>query len=82
MNVLVEKYDWDPMVAKDFADFLLPMLEYNPVIRASAAECLKQAWIKRDTANDQNECNDEQKEAAEMLENYTECVKPVEDTVV
>ncbi|XP_017137204.1 SRSF protein kinase 1 isoform X2 [Drosophila miranda] len=48
MNVLVEKYDWDPVEAKKFSDFLLPMLEYNPVIRASAAECLQHPWLDQE----------------------------------
>ncbi|XP_061387140.1 SRSF protein kinase 2 [Musca vetustissima] len=46
INVLIEKYDWDPIEAKKFSDFLLPMLEYNPVIRASAAECLNHPWLE------------------------------------
>ncbi|XP_065360229.1 SRSF protein kinase 1 isoform X5 [Calliphora vicina] len=46
INVLIEKYDWDPAEAKKFSDFLLPMLEYNPVIRASAAECLTHPWLE------------------------------------
>ncbi|XP_046809280.1 SRSF protein kinase 1 isoform X2 [Lucilia cuprina] len=46
INVLIEKYDWDPVEAKKFSDFLLPMLEYNPVIRASAAECLTHPWLE------------------------------------
>ncbi|XP_030081828.1 SRSF protein kinase 1 isoform X7 [Drosophila hydei] len=48
LNVLVEKYDWDPIEAKKFSDFLLPMLEYNPVIRASAAECLQHPWLEQE----------------------------------
>ncbi|XP_054733591.1 SRSF protein kinase 1 isoform X2 [Anastrepha obliqua] len=48
LNVLIEKYDWDPMEAKKFSDFLLPMLEYNPVIRASAAECLNHPWLEQE----------------------------------
>ncbi|KAH8270587.1 hypothetical protein KR018_012075, partial [Drosophila ironensis] len=48
VNVLVEKYDWDPLEAKKFSDFLLPMLEYNPVIRASAAECLQHPWLEQE----------------------------------
>ncbi|XP_055855058.1 SRSF protein kinase 3-like isoform X2 [Episyrphus balteatus] len=46
LNVLIEKYDWDPIEAKKFADFLMPMLEYNPIIRASASECLKHPWLE------------------------------------
>lgn len=48
LNVLIEKYDWDPIEAKKFSDFLLPMLEYNPVIRASAAECLNHPWLEQE----------------------------------
>ncbi|XP_030373404.1 SRSF protein kinase 3 isoform X5 [Scaptodrosophila lebanonensis] len=48
LNVLIEKYDWDPVEAKKFSDFLLPMLEYNPVIRASAAECLQHPWLEQE----------------------------------
>ncbi|XP_017842748.1 SRSF protein kinase 1 isoform X2 [Drosophila busckii] len=48
LNVLVEKYDWDPVEAKKFSEFLLPMLEYNPVIRASAAECLQHPWLEQE----------------------------------
>uniref|UniRef100_A0A1A9WSP0 non-specific serine/threonine protein kinase n=1 Tax=Glossina brevipalpis TaxID=37001 RepID=A0A1A9WSP0_9MUSC len=48
INVLIEKYDWDPIEAKKFSDFLLPMLEYNPIIRASAAECLSHPWLEQE----------------------------------
>ncbi|XP_067643162.1 SRSF protein kinase 3 isoform X2 [Eurosta solidaginis] len=48
LNVLIEKYDWDPIEANKFSDFLLPMLEYNPVIRASAAECLNHPWLEHE----------------------------------
>ncbi|XP_037930089.1 SRSF protein kinase 1-like isoform X2 [Teleopsis dalmanni] len=48
LNVLIEKYEWDPIEAKKFSDFLLPMLEYNPVIRASAAECLSHPWLEQE----------------------------------
>lgn len=43
--VLTEKYEWSPKDAKEFADFLKPMLDFDPDRRATAAECLKQAWL-------------------------------------
>lgn len=45
-NVLVEKYEWDPLEAKNFTEFLQPMLEFNPNQRATAAQCLKHPWLQ------------------------------------
>ncbi|GAB0095634.1 SRSF protein kinase 3 [Sergentomyia squamirostris] len=45
-NVLIEKYEWDPIEARNFTDFLLPMLHFNPILRASAAQCLKHPWLE------------------------------------
>lgn len=44
--VLIEKYDWLASEAKEFADFLTPMLEFDPDLRATAAECLKHPWLQ------------------------------------
>lgn len=44
-EVLTEKYDWEPTAAQQFADFLLPMLEYDPLKRATAADCLMHPWL-------------------------------------
>lgn len=46
VEVLTEKYEWGMEQATDFASFLKPMLEYDPTKRATAAECLKHAWIQ------------------------------------
>lgn len=45
VNVLTEKYEWDYHSAKEFADFLKPMLEYDPNKRATAELCLKHSWL-------------------------------------
>lgn len=45
-DVLTEKYEWSPNEAKEFADFLTPMLEFDPNTRATAAECLKHSWLQ------------------------------------
>lgn len=47
-EVLVEKYEWDPEEAKGFTDFLLPMLDYNPLLRSTAAKSVQHPWL--DTA--------------------------------
>ncbi|CAN7989503.1 unnamed protein product [Ixodes hexagonus] len=44
-EVLTEKYDWSPGTARAFADFLLPMLDYDPASRAKASECLNHPWL-------------------------------------
>ena len=44
-NVLVEKYLWGPLEARDFAEFLNSMLAFDPKERATAAECLLHPWL-------------------------------------
>lgn len=44
-EVLREKYEWTHQRALAFQDFLLPMLEFDPADRATAADCLKHPWI-------------------------------------
>ncbi|GCB66438.1 SRSF protein kinase 1-like isoform X2 [Scyliorhinus torazame] len=44
-EVLVEKYEWPQEEAATFTEFLLPMLELIPEKRATAAECLRHAWL-------------------------------------
>lgn len=45
-EVLTEKYDWSPREAREFEEFLTPMLEFDPSTRATAAECLKHPWLQ------------------------------------
>uniref|UniRef100_A0A8C7ID73 non-specific serine/threonine protein kinase n=1 Tax=Oncorhynchus kisutch TaxID=8019 RepID=A0A8C7ID73_ONCKI len=45
LEVLVEKYEWSKEEAATFSSFLLPMLDLIPEKRATAAECLRHAWI-------------------------------------
>ena len=45
-EVLREKYEWPHQKALAFQDFLLPMLEFDPKKRASAATCLKHPWLQ------------------------------------
>lgn len=44
-EVLTEKYEWTPEDARAFADFLLPMLAYDPGQRARASDCLRHPWL-------------------------------------
>jgi len=45
-QVLTEKYDWAPATAKEFSDFLLPMLAFDPSKRVTAEQCLKHAFLE------------------------------------
>lgn len=45
-SVLIDKYHWNVDDARRFTDFLLPMLEYNPLLRASAGQCLNHVWLQ------------------------------------
>lgn len=43
--MLLEKYEWPLDQAAEFSDFLLTMLELQPERRATAAQCLRHAWL-------------------------------------
>lgn len=45
-EVLTEKYDWPPAEADAFAQFLQPMLEFDPEQRATAEDCLLHPWMQ------------------------------------
>ena len=47
-SVLTQKYNWRSKKARDFADFLEPMLEYDRRRRATAWECLNHKWINEE----------------------------------
>ncbi|XP_071454370.1 SRSF protein kinase 3-like [Hetaerina americana] len=47
VDVLKEKYKWSTKDAREFASFLKPMLDYDPVRRATAADCLKHPWLRQ-----------------------------------
>ena len=48
-DVLTEKYEWDTEVAQSFADWLVPMLSFDPSERATAEQCLNHPFF--DDAN-------------------------------
>lgn len=47
VDVLVEKYDWPKSDAQEFADFLTPMLDFDPNKRATASDCLNHPWLNQ-----------------------------------
>lgn len=44
-KVLTEKYDFSDQDANDMADFLVPILDFVPEKRPTAAQCLMHPWI-------------------------------------
>lgn len=44
-KVLVEKYELSEQDAKDLSDFLVPILDFVPEKRPTAAQCLLHPWI-------------------------------------
>lgn len=44
-KVLVEKYEFSEKDANDMSDFLVPMLDFVPEKRPTAAQCLLHPWI-------------------------------------
>ncbi|KAH8399946.1 hypothetical protein KR215_004575, partial [Drosophila sulfurigaster] len=44
-KILVEKYNWSSVQAKEFADFLTPMLHVDPRLRSSAISSLVHPWL-------------------------------------
>lgn len=46
-EVLTEKYNWEPDEAREFTNFLRPMLDFDPNRRATAEECLRHPWLKK-----------------------------------
>ena len=63
-EVLREKYEWSHQKALAFQDFLMPMLQFEPSKRATAADCIKHKWLTSDEmpspSIDQPEPEDEQ----------------------
>lgn len=43
--MLIEKYDFNERDAKDMADFLVPILDFVPEKRPTAAQLLQHPWI-------------------------------------
>lgn len=44
-KVLMDKYEFSEQDAKELADFLVPILDFVPEKRPTAAQCLNHPWI-------------------------------------
>ena len=47
VNVMMQKYEWSRKDAEELSDFLVPMMDYVPSKRATAAQCLKHPWLQQ-----------------------------------
>lgn len=45
-SVLTQKYSWSDENARNFSDFLTPMLNFDTKKRATAFDCLNHNWIQ------------------------------------
>ena len=44
-EVLMDKYKWSIEEAESLSSFLTPMLQYDPVQRATAQDCIAHSWL-------------------------------------
>ena len=61
-KVLHEKYRFEEAEARAFADFLMPMLEWDPEKRASAETMLSHPWLTRDLKDESRFSKEEMQE--------------------
>jgi len=45
VEVLSDKYEWDPKMAEEFSAWLTPMLAFDPSERATAEECINHPFL-------------------------------------
>lgn len=50
-ELLTTVYRWDHVQAEEFTAFLLPMLEFDPNLRATAEGCLLHPWLNQRDLN-------------------------------
>jgi len=54
-RLLVDKYKFPEPDAREFAEFLGPLLDFAPEKRPTAAACLQHSWLKAKDPNPTNE---------------------------
>ena len=64
----MEKYEWPRKKAQDFANFLIPMLEFDPNKRATAVQSLAHPWLITNAPEEQQEDDDDEEGAAVVVQ--------------
>ncbi|KAL4591643.1 hypothetical protein LXL04_004613 [Taraxacum kok-saghyz] len=67
-KVLKEKYEFNEEDANELADFLVPILDFVPEKRPTAAQCLNHPWITGHLASVEIQTNSREKDEREALE--------------
>jgi len=67
-KVLMEKYEFSEEDANELADFLVPILDFVPEKRPTAAECLNHPWITGHLASVEIQTNSKEKDEREAME--------------
>ncbi|KAL9245716.1 hypothetical protein vseg_019336 [Gypsophila vaccaria] len=57
-RLLVEKYKFPETEAREFADFLRPILDFAPEKRPTAQQCLQHSWLNLKLTSNDNSNND------------------------
>ncbi|KAH9608495.1 hypothetical protein KSS87_019957 [Heliosperma pusillum] len=57
-RLLVEKYKFPEIEAREFADFLRPVLDFAPEKRPTAQQCLQHAWLDSNSSPNDNSNHD------------------------
>jgi serine/threonine protein kinase len=58
-RLLIDKYKLPEAEAKEFAEFLTPILEFAPEKRPTAQQCLDHPWMNVTTQNDAENVDDQ-----------------------
>lgn len=72
-SVLTQKYSWASKDAREFANFLTPMLEYSTLRRASARECLASDWIQQERSSPTSSRSRQKTVSTSSIENQESC---------
>lgn len=54
-KLLVEKYNFSELDAREFSDFLRPLLDFAPEKRPTAGQCLQHPWLGNGDPNKMGE---------------------------
>ncbi|XP_078182712.1 uncharacterized protein LOC144576268 isoform X2 [Carex rostrata] len=54
-KILTEKYKFKKTDAQEFSDFLCTLLDFDPLKRPTAAQCLSHPWLKTNADKEKNE---------------------------
>jgi serine/threonine protein kinase len=72
-SVLTQKYSWSSRDAKNFSDFLMPMLDYDTKRRATAHQCLNHPWILNEIVPNDRRSSDQKSASVSSSSTSSSC---------